>query len=143
MKKRSVAVVAEEIFLKVGKPLHYKELTKMLIDQCQLMGKTPHESVRSSLGINPKFKRIDEGIYGLTVWTEYPTARLAKDIAYSILKQNEDPMNFVDLSSAIFLERKFRSHPNVVVWNILNTDKRFYYDPKLNQVSLLEWKKKN
>jgi hypothetical protein len=125
MRKRSVIVVAEEIFLKLGKPLHYNDLTKILLGQCELTGKTPHESVRSLLATNPKFKRVAEGIYGLAVWKQYPAVRFAKDIAYDILIAEGKPMSVDDLGSRIFLERKFISQPKVIIRNIINTDNRF------------------
>jgi hypothetical protein len=141
MKKRPVSIVAEEILLKVGRPLHYKELTKMLLDQCDLLGKTPHESVRSTLATNSKFKRVSEGVFGLAIWKQYPAIRFAKDIAYDILKKKRKPMNLGDLGTEIFLERKFISDPKVLVRNIYRTDKRFYYDAQLQQVGLTEWER--
>jgi len=141
MTKRSVLIVAEEIFVKLGKPLHYKELTKMLLDQCDLTGKTPHESVRSLLATSPKFKRIAEGTYALASWREYQTARFAKDIAYDILHKKGKPISLVLLGEKILEERKFIGGPAMVARGVLNTDKRFYFDQKLGVIGLVEWKK--
>ena len=139
MNKRPISIVAEEILQKTGQPLHYKELTKMLIDKCDLSGKTPYESVRSSLATNPKFKRIAEGTYALTSWTEYPTARFAKDIAYDVLRKRGKSISLVLLGEKILEEREFIGGPAMVARGVLNTDKRFYYDKKLGVVGLVEW----
>ena len=140
MKKRAVSIVAEEILLKVGKPLHYKELTPMLLDKCELSGKTPHESVRTALATNAKFKRVAEGTYALTIWTEFPTARFAKDIAYDVLRKIGKPINLVLLGEKILEEREFVGGPAAVARGVVNTDKRFYFDKKSASAGLTEWK---
>lgn len=142
MKQRPVVVVAEEILLENGHPLHYREITRMLINQCNLSGKTPHQSVRTMLAISPKFKKVAEGVFGLAIWRQYPAIRFAKDIAYDILSEKGAPMGLTSLGEKIFFERKFTSRPRVIVRNVINSDKRFYYDANLDQIGLVEWKKK-
>jgi hypothetical protein len=138
---RSVADAAEEILLNVRHPLHYKVLTPMLLEQCNLHGKTPHESVRSSLATNPKFKRIAEGMFALSIWEEYPAIRFAKDIAYDALKKENKPISLVMLGQKILAEREFKGGPAMVARGVLNTDKRFSYDRSSGMVSLIEWDK--
>ena len=142
MGKRSVVVVAEEILLKTGHPLHYKEITKMLLDQCNLLGKTPHETVRSRLATSPKFKRVAEGVFGLAIWTQYPAIRFAKNIAYDILKNRGRPITLRSLGEEIKKEREFVSDPAQVVRGSLRTDHRFYLDTKSSLVGLEEWRRK-
>ena len=142
MKKRSIVTVVEEILKDSGQPLHYKEITKLIFDECQLSGKTPHETVRSRMALDSRFKRVAEGVFALTTWKRYPAIRFGKDIAYDILAQKGKPLKIEYLAQEIYLERKFASNPKVLVRNIVRSDQRFYYDPKLDQVGLAEWKSK-
>lgn len=119
--------------------MHYKDLTKLLIGKCNLTGKTPHESVRSLLATSSKFKRIAEGVYALTSWKEYPTARFAKDIAYDVLKKRGKPITLILLGKKILKEREFIGGPAMVVRGVLNTDRRFSYDKTSGLVGLVEW----
>jgi hypothetical protein len=137
--KKSVRDVAIEIFRIEGKPIHYKELTKNLLNKCNLTGKTPHESVRSLIGTDDRFKRVAEGVYALSEWEEYPVARYAKDIAYEILSNLGKPLLFVELGKQIFIERKFVGSPNQTVRNIFHSDDRFYFEKESNLVGLVEW----
>jgi hypothetical protein len=139
--KRSIADVTEEILLNAGHPLHYKVLTPLLLEQCKLTGKTPHESVRSSLATNPKFKRVAEGTFALTIWKEFPAIRFAKDIAYDFLKAENGPISLKVLGEKILEERFFIGSPAQVARGVIYTDKRFYYDKLSDMVSLVEWKK--
>jgi hypothetical protein len=143
MKRRLVVDVAEQILLKAGRPLHYKEITKMLLNQRDLSEKAAYKTVRSMLAKSPKFKRVDVGVFSLAIWKQYPAIRFAKDIAYDVLKEKGQPMSTEDLSFEILLERKFISKPKVLVRNIIVSDARFYYDSILGQVGLAEWKKMN
>ena len=139
IKKRPVKEVAIEIFNQVKKPLRYRELTKLLLDQCELTGKTPHESVRSLIGTDFRFKRVAEGVYALSEWQEYPIARFAKDIAYEVLKKNGKPMPILQLGEEILAERHFESGPKQLAKNSIRSDKRFILDVKTEIVSLSEW----
>jgi hypothetical protein len=143
MKERPITRVAEEIFRREKRPLHYKELTKMVMLERSLGGRTPYETVRSAIGTDPRFKRVAEGVYALTEWTEYPVARFAKDIAYDVLKSRGEPMAMAALGEAILKERRFAGGPNQVVRNVLRSDKRFYFDPGNQLVGLLEWEMPN
>ncbi len=142
MKKRPIAEVAEEILLNKGSPLHYREITRLIFDYCDLSGKTPHETVRSRLATSPKFKRVAEGVFGLAIWPHYPAIRFAKDIAYDILKKRGKPMNIKLLGEEIQKERKFKNPPMQVARGIVRNDKRFYLNDKLDMAGLLEWRKK-
>ena len=137
--KRPVKEAAMQIFLEEGKPIHYKELTKMLLSKCNLTGKTPHESVRSLLGRDKRFKRVAEGIYALSEWEEYPVARFAKDIAYDILNSLGKPLQIVELGKEIFKERKFVGGPRMVARNCIRLDNRFYFEQDTELVGLVEW----
>ena len=139
MKERPITRVAEEIFIREKCPLHYKELTKIIMRERSLGGRTPHETVRSAIGTDSRFKRVAEGVYALAEWTEYPVARFAKDIAYDVLKSHGEPMAMTALGEAILEERQFVGGPNQVVRNVLRSDRRFYFDPEDRLVGLLEW----
>jgi len=140
-KQPSIVNVAEEILQQYGKPMHYKALTSLLLEKCELTGKTPHESVRSRLASSPKFKRIAEGIFALSIWQEYPPIRFAKDIAYEILKAKNKPISLALLGREILIERKFLGTPAMIARQAVINDKRFYYDKSIGVVGLVEWKK--
>ena len=144
MKKQSASIVriAEEILKAEKRPLHYRVITKRLLNQHRLHGLTPHETVRSRLGTDERFKRVAEGMYALAEWDEYPTARFAKDIAYDVLKSRRRPMSLTALGIAILKERNFVGGADQVARNVIRTDKRFAYDPDTRLVALAKWKKK-
>lgn len=139
VKHLSITQIAEGIFGREKRPLHYKELTKLVMRERPLERKTPHETVRSWIGQDHRFKRVAEGVYALTEWTEYPVARFAKDIAYDILKSRGEPMEMVALGKAILEERQFASDEKQVVRNVLRSDKRFCSDRGSGLVGLIEW----
>lgn len=136
----SVTKAAEQLLEKSGKPMHYKEITKQIMHQCALSGKTPRETVRSLLATNSNFIRVDEGIYALTKWKKYIPARFAKDIAYDILKSRGKPMSMYDLGLKVLEERKFKGGPKMVIRNAIHNDRRFLRDTDSDLVFLVEWK---
>lgn len=137
--KKSVTEAALEEFNNVGKPLHYKELTRRIIHKCNLVGKTPHETVRSRIGTDERFIRVAEGVYALVVWKEYPVARFAKDIAYDILQNHGSTIDLSKLGERIFEERVFKGPQRQVARNAIRNDERFSYEPGSDLVSLVEW----
>ena len=140
-KQQAVTTVAEEILIQLGKPIHYKKLTSLLLERCQLTGNTPHETVRSRLATSPKFKRVAEGVFALSIWSEYPAIRFGKDIAYDVLTNIGHSIPIDVLGEKIFLERKFTSGPLMIVRNILASDNRFSFDKSSGMVGLVEWGK--
>jgi DNA-directed RNA polymerase delta subunit len=138
---RSISDVAEEILMNEGTPLHYKEITRriLLIGKCKLEGKTPNETVRSSIGNDPKFIRVAEGIYALREWSNYTKSKFAKDIAYDILLKQGHPMSLEELGAKILQERSFVGKAQQVARNVIRSDKRFYYDETAKMVKLIGW----
>ena len=68
---RSTAFHANEILKKRGKPLHYLELTKLIMKRKEIKGNTPWKTVNAAICTNPKFIRIGKnrsGIYALSEW---------------------------------------------------------------------------
>ena len=62
---------AYEILKKRGKPLHYLELTKLIMKKKEIKGRTPWKTVNAAICTNPKFKRIGKsriGMYALSEW---------------------------------------------------------------------------
>ena len=142
MKTTIPVTTAVEILLEEsGKPMHYKEITKQILHQCNLHGKTPHETVRSLIGTNSKFIRVTEGVYALSKWKQYKPARFAKDIAYDILKARGKSMSMTALGKKVFEEREFVGGPRMVVRNVVSKDKRFLFDRDSELVSLAEWQR--
>lgn len=140
MKKRSIVQVAEEILRREKCPLHYRDLSEIITSELTLKGQTPHETIRSKIATDPRFKRVAEGVYALTEWDEYPVSRFAKDIAYDVLTSQGKPMTMAELGKAILEERHFVSGPKQVVRNVLRSDERFYYDRENRLVGLVEWR---
>lgn len=141
MKSTTVADLAEEILRARKHPLHYLELTRLILEKRTITSRTPANTVSSVLATNPRFKRVAEGVYALASWKKYPAARFAKDIAYDILKARRRPMPMRDLGRAILKEREFKGPPSGTVKNILRADPRFYVDRAAKLVGLSEWKK--
>ena len=102
---------------------------------------TPHQTVRSRLATDARFKRVAEGVYALAEWREYPATRFAKDIAYDVLKSEQKPVTLSELGEAILRERNFVGGPNLVARNVVRSDKRFYFDRRRKLVGLAEWRK--
>lgn len=138
----SIIKAAESLLEKSGKPMHYMEITKFIINKCDLHGKKPHETVRARIGTNPKFIRVAEGVYGLSKWKEYKPSRFAKDISYDILKSIGKPMTLYDLGIAVKKEREFISNPKMLIKNAIYHDNRFYLEKKSGLVLLEEWGKR-
>jgi hypothetical protein len=111
----------------------------MILQQRDLGGRTPHETVRAAVGTDLRFKRVAEGVYALTEWDEYPRARFAKDIAYDVLKSHRQPISMTVLGEEILQERRFAGGPKQVVRNVLRSDKRFSYESESRLVGLVEW----
>ena len=69
---------AAEVALKeAGKPLHYKEITQLMLDLrlWQTDGKTPDATINATIAVDIKqygtdslFQRTDKGVYALRVW---------------------------------------------------------------------------
>jgi hypothetical protein len=138
-KTRPVVEIALEIFKKEGKPIHYIDLTNMILEKCTLSGKTPHMTVRSRIGTDGRFKRIAEGVYALSEWDQYPVARFAKDIAYEILSGSGESMLLQVLGNKILNERKFAGAPKQIAKSAVRSDSRFYYHQEFGKVGLVEW----
>jgi DNA-directed RNA polymerase delta subunit len=136
-----VTKAAEEILEKSGKPMHYMEITKLILRKCDLHGKTPDQSVCSRISTNSKFVRVAEGVYALSKWKNYTRIRFAKDIAYDILKSKGESLSLKELGIKVFEERPFRGSPKAVIRNSIRRDGRFYLDNNSELVSLAEWNK--
>ena len=139
---RPIWVLAEEIFRREERPLHYRDLTQMILQERESRSLTPHESVRSVAGTDPRFKRVAEGVYALAEWQEYPVARFAKDIAYELLTSRGKPMPIAALGEEILEERRFVGGARQIVRNVLRSDNRFCNDSEHGLVGLKEWEER-
>ena len=86
----NVLQAAEQVLTEAEEPLHYREITRRML-QRQLwtpQGKTPDRSVSSSItthigkyGSSSRFQRTAEGVYALRRWglPEYPSTRPPSD----------------------------------------------------------------
>jgi len=141
MKSNSIASFAEEILRNRHYPIHYCELTRLILRKHPLSGKTPEMTVNSVLATDSRFKRVAEGVYALATWEEYPAVRFAKDIGYDILKSRRRPMFAKELGEEIFKERQFKNPPAAVARGFARIDSRYYYDRETNLIGLSAWKK--
>jgi hypothetical protein len=142
MPSSSIASVAEKILRAKNRPLHYLELTRLILKQHPISGLAPYNTVGSVLVTDPRFKRVAEGVYALAIWTQYPAVRFGKDIAYDILKSQKRPITLRKLGEEILKERSFYGPPSAVGKNAVKSDPRFYFDRTTRLVGLSEWKKK-
>ena len=142
MPSNSIASVAEGILRAKNQPMHYLELTRLILKQRPISSRVPYNTVASVLVTNPRFKRVAEGVYALASWTQYPVARFGKDIAYDILTARKRPITLRELGEAIFKERSFKGPPAAVARRVVKSDPRFIYDRTTRLVGLSKWGKK-
>lgn len=64
----SVTSTAYNILSKENRPVKCFDLTNQILKKVKLETKTPEESVRSILSLNPKFMSYGKGYYGLSEW---------------------------------------------------------------------------
>jgi DNA-directed RNA polymerase delta subunit len=136
----SIENVIYQILTEKKHPLHYTEITRLVLARMELKSKTPEKSVATSLGRSTKFKRVAEGMYALRNWKDYPEARFAKDIAYDILRKRGEPMNVSELGEKILKVRKYRGSPALIVNRATRKDSRFFYESETRKVGLTEWR---
>lgn len=139
VKKKTVKVAAIMALEREGKPLHYREITRRILKECNLTGKTPEQTVGSTLGTNDRFKRVAEGVYALAEWKDYPEARFAKHIAYDVLRDAQGPIKLQDLGVRIIEERHFLGSPRQVAKSAVRNNKLFIYYEESDTVALDEW----
>lgn len=139
---KTIANIMEEILRAKNKPMHYLELTRLVLKQRPISSLVPFNTVASVLVTDPRFKRVAEGVYALASWTQYPVARFGKDIAYDILTARKRPITLRELGEAILKERSFTGLPAAVARRAVKSDPRFTYDRATRRVSLSKWKKK-
>ena len=62
----------ERVLRRAGMPIHFKEIMERLKteEKFDIGGKKPMNNLLSKLSTSERFKRFDEGIYGLTEWEE-------------------------------------------------------------------------
>jgi DNA-directed RNA polymerase delta subunit len=135
----SIEKVIYQILTEEKRPLHYVEITRLVLTRMKLKSKTPEKSVATSLTRSTKFKRVAEGIYGLRSWKKYPEARFAKDIAYDILRKKGEPMNITELGEEILRIRKYKGSATLIVNQATRKDSRFFHEPATRKIGLTEW----
>ena len=66
----SAADAAYEVLLESGEPLHYREITKRMIESGRWSshGRTPSNTVNSAIVTDRRFVRVWPGVYGLREW---------------------------------------------------------------------------
>jgi restriction system protein len=74
----SILTAVETVLADAGEPLHYKEITKRLLNRglWTTIGQTPDATVNAQLAVDikrrgkaSKFRRTDKGVFALRVWT--------------------------------------------------------------------------
>ncbi len=86
----NVLQAAEQVLKEAGEALHYREITKRMLQQqlWMTLGKTPDQTVSASItthiskyGSSSPFQRTAEGMYALRRWglPEYPSTRPPSD----------------------------------------------------------------
>ena len=70
--RSSASDAAYEVLLESGEPLHYREITKRMIESGRWAsdGRTPSNTVNSAIVTDRRFVRVWPGVYGLREWPE-------------------------------------------------------------------------
>ncbi len=141
MTQTIIVDLAVEILQEKRRPLHYKELTDLIMKKKKIAGRTPQNTIRAAIAYDTRFKRVGEGVYALAVWDEYPVARFAKDIAYDILKKRRKPISPAELGRRVLEERQFVGSPASIAQFIVRSDPRVYFDKQVGVIGLREWQR--
>lgn len=107
------------VFEKEKKPLHFKELTKLIdvyFGGKKLAFRANPQTVHNELIKDPRFVLIGRGLYGLADWGYNPGT--VKDVLLQILREGGHPMNKEEILTLIS-ERRF-VRPNTVLLNLQN-----------------------
>ena len=62
----------ERVLRRAGKPIHFKEILERLKteENFDIGGKKPTNNLLSKLSTSERFRRFDEGVYGLKEWVD-------------------------------------------------------------------------
>ena len=71
-KEKSIEFHAYDILKKNGKPLHYLELTKLIMKRKEVNGNTPWKTVNAAICTNSEFKRIRNNRIQKTIFLTAP-----------------------------------------------------------------------
>lgn len=95
MNNQSFKTIAKKIITEAGKPLHYREITRIAQEQglLQTNGKTPWATMNAQLsmdiinnGENSAFYRAQPGFFGLKAQGETITTTIKKSLEYVVAK---------------------------------------------------------
>jgi len=115
---RGIKDKAYLVFKKSNKPLHFREVTK-LIDNSHV------QTVHNELIKDSRFVLVGRGTYALSEWGYYPGQ--VKDVILSILKQAQRPLTKDELLKEVLKQRMVKE--NTVLLN-LNNKNHFLRDHK-------------
>jgi hypothetical protein len=99
-----------------GKPLHYREITKLIDKYCSGKKKTHPQTVHNELIKNNRFVLVGRGIYAITEWG-YKKGTV-RDVLEEILSQNPRPMKSEEILENILKIRQVKK--STVLINLNN-----------------------
>lgn len=112
------------VMREIGKPLHFREVAK-LIDEYKLSNRKSHpQTVHNELIKDKKFVLIGRGVYALSEWG-YEKGTV-KDVIEGILKKNKKPMKKNEILNQALAVRKVKK--STIVINLNNFFERVEKD---------------
>ncbi len=109
---RGVKDKAYLAFKKSGKPLHFREVTKLIGDGAL------SQTVHNELIKDPRFVLIGRGIYALSEWGYQPGQ--VKDIILKVLSENKKPLTKKEIIEKVMEQRMVKK--NTVLLNLNNRE---------------------
>jgi hypothetical protein len=106
---RGIKDKAYLIFKKMGKPLHFTEVTKLI--QGSLTQTVHNELIRDA-----RFVLVGRGIYALSEWGYLPGQ--VKDVITKILKESKNPLTKEEVLSEVLRQRMVKE--NTILLNLSN-----------------------
>ncbi len=72
--------VCYKILKEKGKPMHYKEITEIVLKESNSLGQTPQNTMfaRMSTDTKERFKHLGKGVFALTEWNSKEAEKNAK-----------------------------------------------------------------
>jgi hypothetical protein len=117
---RGIKDKAYLILKKVGKPLHFRQVTK-LIENAHL------QTVHNELIKDSRFVLVGRGIYALSEWGYYPGQ--VKEVILKILKESEKPLKKEEILEKVLSQRLVKE--NTILLNL--SDRKYFLKDSLGR----------
>lgn len=120
-KKWTYVELAEEILIRAGQPLHYREIA-LRAESLGVRNNIGLHSLHNALIYSDNFVQVDSGTYGLKKWGIDPVETY-QDVIAEILKEKGGNVTFGELLHEVNARRQIKN--STLMW-LLGTNPRFY-----------------